>query len=215
MSAHDRRNKETKMGKKTIEVSGFHGEPSTINELVVEGILQNKSDKEIAKTLSSETQSISQSNVRRIKERDSLKHRLHERRKQLLAMHRFHTEEVTGSLVQIVRSSIEDVIEIQEGGDFRIDMEVAKETGALNCIKSVSYDAHGNPRVEMYDRLKATDQLADIFGMKAQPRKNEDAVADIAALDLMRTAEENGAPMNYDEARKILREVKETHSDNN
>jgi hypothetical protein len=82
--------------------------------------------------------------------------------------------ELIGMRVQCARSAhLGNCITIAEDGSHQIDLKKARDTGALEWIKELSYDRWGRPKIKMVDRLQALDQLDGIFGLKDESRPNE------------------------------------------
>lgn len=68
------------------------------------------------------------------------------------------SDEVLTSLAEIGRTSIDDIMDVDETGHLSFNFKRAKEEGKLNLIKSVIPTAHGT-KVEMHDRMKALELI--------------------------------------------------------
>ncbi|MBX3288361.1 MAG: terminase small subunit [Acidobacteria bacterium] len=80
--------------------------------------------------------------------------------------------QIIGAQQEIAFGSIEDALD--DTG--RLDFEKAKKNGSVRLIKKISrqHTQHGeNVVVEFYSRTDALNQLADMLGLKQQPRQNE------------------------------------------
>lgn len=176
-------------------------------KLVVEGALRHRKNGKKTAALAGMPPKTGASNVGKVLTRPQVQRLLDERRKDLMAQHRFHTNEIVGGLIQMSRTSIEDVIDIQEDGTWSLDLKKAQSIGATLCIHELSFDRYGRPKVKMYDRHKAYDQLCEVFGLKSMPRSNDAALSELAAHELMEEAAKHGQQLGLDEALTIVMSV--------
>lgn len=74
-------------------------------------------------------------------------------------------DEALLALTEIARGSIEDCIEIQPGGGWRLDLAKAKQAGKLKLVHELSHDANGLPKLKMYNRHEAIRDIAKARGV--------------------------------------------------
>lgn len=89
--------------------------------------------------------------------------------------------QIIGAQQEIAFASIEDALD--DTG--RLDFKKAKKNGSVRLIKKISrqHTQHGeNVVVEFYSRTDALNQLADMLGLKQQPKPNTDETAQFMQL---------------------------------
>ena len=74
------------------------------------------------------------------------------------------SDEVLTSLAEIGRTSIEDIMNIDESGHLSFNFKRAKDEGKLNLIKSIIPTAYGT-KVELHDRMKALELIGKVHGL--------------------------------------------------
>lgn len=130
-----------------------------------------------------------------------------ERTKRAQTKASIHTDVITGWLVEMATSTMDDCIDEQG----RFSLKKSRQTGAIHCIRKVEKTAKGY-KIEMYSRLDAASQLRDNFGMKQEPRANtfeETRRLEVEKeIDKIMVAEECDRPS----AAKMLREALGTDS---
>lgn len=67
-------------------------------------------------------------------------------------------DEVVHSIGEIGRTTIEDLMNVDENGRMSFDFRRAKEQGKLHLIKSITPTAYGI-KVELHDRMKALELI--------------------------------------------------------
>jgi phage terminase small subunit len=84
---------------------------------------------------------------------------------------------------------------IQEEGEWRVDLNLAKELGVTDKIKKISYDRHGRLNVEFRDPDAAQRTMMRAHGAFGR-KKEDDGLAGLAAL--LKAAKANAAEQNND-----------------
>lgn len=73
-------------------------------------------------------------------------------------------KEALKALGDMARASIEDCVELQEDGGWKINLNKAKEKGVLRFINELSFDRSGKPKIKMYDVKDAIDKILRAHG---------------------------------------------------
>jgi len=156
--------------------------PTLKQQLTAEGIAQGKSPLQAAMD-AGYTESSARTMLYKPSENSALWNTIEQRRKELITKAQVHTDEITGSLVEIMQGSIADLLPHSKA------LRQAKRKGLDKIIKKVSirYKKVGDRTlpdgtkepiikeevdIEVYSRLDAISQLRDNFGMKQEPRSN-------------------------------------------
>jgi len=82
--------------------------------------------------------------------------------------------EIIGFPASVIRYSLADMIDIFPDGHWEPNLNKAVANGSIHAIRELSYDAKGRPKIKTYDKLKASDQLASIRGLKRADVKPSD-----------------------------------------
>ncbi len=101
---------------------------------------------------------------------------IEKRKKQLAALAGVDKAQIIGAAARSAFASIDDALD--ESGHFDIDK--ARRTGAIHLVKKLTrvHTRYGeNVSVEFYSASEARQELADYFGVKQQPRENEQKLA--------------------------------------
>lgn len=69
-------------------------------------------------------------------------------------------------LFDLAGGSMANFLTVQEDGKIRVDWKKANEAGAIGQIKKISFDPNtGEPKIELYDRVKALEILLKLHGL--------------------------------------------------
>jgi hypothetical protein len=74
--------------------------------------------------------------------------------------------EIVGMPASIIKYSLADVIDIFPDGTWEVNLNKAVNNGSIHAIQELGHDAKGRPKIKMYDKLRASDLLASIRGLK-------------------------------------------------
>lgn len=160
----------------------MHNTPTDKQQLLAEGIAQGKNHIQAALD-AGYAPSTAKSIISKLPTQAKLAPLLEKRRQELKEKAGIHTDEITGSLVEIMQGSIADLLPHSKA------LRAAKRKGLDRIIKKVSIrykkvgdrilaDGTKEPVIreeidlEVYSRLDAISQLRDNFGMKQEPRSN-------------------------------------------
>jgi len=78
------------------------------------------------------------------------------------------SDELLTDMSYIARTSIDDIMDVDENGRLTFNFVRAQEQGKLNLIKSVAPTAYGT-KVELHDRMKALELLGKHMGIFDEP----------------------------------------------
>lgn len=150
----------------------------------------------------------------RLLDNPRVQERIEQRRLEARQRANVHTDEITGTLVQIASVSMADLLD--ERGDF--SWATAKAQGVDHLVKKFKKTTRYIPRkdadpekvetveFELYDKLGALNQLRDNFGMKQEPRRNTFAEFEEAVSRLKAEAKGNGIELSDEQARALMRD---------
>ncbi|MCA1623242.1 MAG: terminase small subunit [Acidobacteria bacterium] len=100
---------------------------------------------------------------------------IEKRRKEVIDFHKVSAEEIYGSAIREMYSSIDDVLDAN--GQF--DIKKARRTGAIHNVKEIIYrpSKYGvSISVKMNDAAAARRELSDYIGLKQKPRENDETL---------------------------------------
>lgn len=123
-------------------------------------------------------------------EKPSIKARIEERKAECAKLAQVTREQIIGATVLRAFATIDDALD--ENGF--LDIEKARETGAIHLIKKISktHTQHGvNTAVEFYSNESAQDKLANYLGLEKAPQTNPELET---AIQTYRDLVKSGVP---------------------